>query len=89
MRIFLFFFLLIPLCLNAQTDSILTILQSRINHSGKHKVHSILFYLEKTKEDFIFHEGLGLTKMKGEIASKDAQFKIASITKPFVATIVL
>ena len=89
MRIFLFFFLLIPLCLNAQTDSILTILQSRINHSGKHKVHSILFYLEKTKGDFIFHEGLGLTKKKGEIASKDAQFKIASITKPFVAIIVL
>ncbi|MEM6320830.1 MAG: serine hydrolase domain-containing protein [Bacteroidota bacterium] len=40
-------------------------------------------------EDFLFHEGFGLTKKKGEIVSKNAQFRIASITKPFVATIVL
>jgi len=89
MKVFLFFSLLFPLCLNAQTDSISAILQSRINHSGKHNVQSILFYLEKGEGAFLYHEGLGLTKKKGEKVSKDAQFKIASITKPFVATIIL
>lgn len=89
MRILLFLSILLPLGMKAQSDSISTILQSRLDHSGKHKVHSILIYLENTDRDFLYHEGLGLTNKRGEIVSKDAQFKIASITKTFVATIIL
>lgn len=89
MKVFLIFLFLLPHCLSAQTDSISSILQSRINHSGKQKVHSVLFYMDKEEEGFIFYEGFGLTQENGEKVSKDAQFKIASITKPFVATIIL
>ena len=89
MRIFLLLSLLFPLCLLAQTDTILSILQSKINHSGKQAVHSILFYLEETEGDLLFNEGFGLSEKKGDEVVKDAQFKIASITKTFVATIVL
>ena len=67
MRVLIFILLLFPICLLAQTDSISGIIKSHINHSGKQKVHSILFYLNKEEEDFTFHEGFGLTKKNGDI----------------------
>lgn len=89
MKQYLVLLSLIPFCLSAQTDSISAIIQNHISHRGKQKVHSILFYLDKEEDNYTFHEGLGLTKKGGTKVSKNDQFKIASITKTFVATIIL
>lgn len=89
MRLVLLFGLLLPFNLFTQSDSISAILQKRITHSGKQKVHNILFHLEKQEANFKYSEGFGLTKKKGAKVTKNDQFKIASITKPFVATILL
>lgn len=89
MKKYLILFLLFPFHLSAQTETVSDLLQSQVIHSGKNKVHSILFYLEKPEEQFLFQEGFGLDKKKGTKVAKDAQFKIASITKTFVATIIM
>lgn len=81
--------LLLPALLTAQPDSISAILQQHVNHSGKHKVHSVLFYLEQEREGFLYQEGFGLTQKQGDPITRDAPFRIASITKTFVATIIM
>lgn len=80
---------LIPVCSFAQLDTITANLQSRIEHSGKRPVHSILLHLEDGSTGYSYSEAVGLTQKRGAPVDNDAQFRIASITKTFVATIIL
>lgn len=89
MRLFFIILSFLPAFLMAQTDSISTLLQSKLSNKGKHQLHSILYYLEKQQEDFVYHQAFGVDQKNGVPITKDASFRIASITKPFVATIVL
>ncbi len=80
---------LFPVCSFAQLDTITASLQSRIEHDGKHPVHSILLHIEDQLSGFRYSEGVGLTQKRGVPVEKDAQFRIASITKTFVACIIM
>lgn len=79
---------LLPICLSAQKDSISMILQNHIDHTSEKGVHSMLFYVYNESEGILCNEGIGLAKKDGEGVSETAQFKIASISKPFVAAVV-
>lgn len=89
MRYLLLLFTIAPIYLFAQREAIPASLQSRIEHHGKHPVHSILLYLEDQSSDLRCTAGVGLTHKRGVPVEKEAQFRIASITKTFVASIIL
>lgn len=73
---------------NAQTkDSLLSIMSSHLKPSGKKPVHSIQSYI--SKDGMVFNEAVGYSDAKKELASKDNQFKIASITKTMTAVVIL
>lgn len=89
MRSLLLFITLFPLYSFAQLEGISTSLNNRIEHSGKLPVHSILLYIEDQSSSFRYSEGVGLTKKRGVPVEQDAQFRIASITKTFVASVII
>lgn len=66
-------------------DSLLT---AHLVKKGKKPVHNILLYA-KSGNDFVYHKGIGEILRKKEKVDKSYQFNTASITKTFVATIIL
>jgi D-alanyl-D-alanine carboxypeptidase len=89
MRILFTLFVLLPCCLSAQFDELSATLKAHIDPSGKHPVHGIQFYYEPVEKGTTFHAYMGHVNKKGEPVSQDTPFKIASITKTFVATLIL
>ena len=89
--IYFYVFLVGILILPAQETALKTqlqeYLQTRLQPEGPQPVHSILVYLEQP--GFVYHEALGMADGKEEVVTRDHQFKIASVTKTFTATVIL
>lgn len=91
----LFFFLLLPFICHAQADlssmetKIDSLMKTHIIHTGKKPVHSFLLYTKNEKTGFEMHKGLGTIGRNENSIDADYQFNCASITKTFVATIIL
>jgi hypothetical protein len=81
--------MLLPCCLSAQTDDLSAVLKAHIQPSGKHPVNSILFHVEEVEKGNIVQGSMGHTKKDGEAVQPNTPFKIASITKTLVATVIL
>lgn len=81
--------MLLPMSIFGQSDSISTLLKTKINHEGQNPVHSILLQIENDSKKFSYKQGFGLVDKNGAPVTKDSAFKIASSTKLFVSTIVL
>lgn len=64
-----------------------SIIKAHLGGSANNAVHSILIYLKQG--DNIYHKGFGKADGKSQKVDKDFQFKIASVTKTFTATIIL
>ena len=86
------FFLLTPI-LYSQTISdsvtakITNYLASRIQHDGPRPVHNLLVYYEDP--EYTYYHAVGLADGASVPVEKDFQFKIASVTKTFTATVIL
>jgi len=65
------------------------LLSSHINMKGKRPVPNFMLYALNRKKDLEVHLGLGIKGRNEEAIEKDYQFRIASITKTFVSTIIL
>ena len=82
-------FLFIPLFSFGQTNLIDSIVKAKIIHNSINPVHSILLYVENLDENVIYNKGFGKLDQDLKKVSKNDQFRIASSTKLFVATIIL
>lgn len=69
--------------------SIDSLMQAHIVHDGKKPVHSFLLYAKNEKTGFEIHKGLGVVGRNNNPIDAEYQFNCASITKTFVATIIL
>ena len=63
------------------------LIESRLEPGGERPVHSILVYVSQPGVEF--HEAVGTADGEGEPVTKHHQFKIASVTKTFTATVIL
>ena len=63
--------------------------QSVLSHEGKQPLHNLMLFGVNARDGFSVHIGKGITGRSEDPISKDHQFKIASITKTFVATVIL
>lgn len=70
-----------------QTDTLKSLMNSYLKLKGKKPVHSIQVYI--SKDNTFFNEAVGYADGKKELANRDNQFKIASITKTMTATVIL
>lgn len=78
-----------PLFLNGQLDSIHQLLGAHLDHTGSAPVHSILFRVDRVGEAPLVQTGMGWQNQEGKPVNVSQQFRIASITKTFVATVIL
>ncbi|MDI9312399.1 MAG: serine hydrolase domain-containing protein [Limnohabitans sp.] len=62
-------------------------MQDHLKLKGKNPVHSIQIYISKGIR--IFNEAVGFADGRNEVAEKNNQFKIASITKTMTAVVIL
>ena len=65
------------------------LLEAHLSHEGKQPVHNFMLYAEHEPEGYVFHEGAGIVGRDDTPIDEDFQFNIASITKTFVAVVVL
>lgn len=89
MKLYISIFLILPLFSFGQTDFIESIAKSKIIHETENPVHSILLYIEDVDKKNVYHKGFGKRDRDEQDVTKNNQFKIASSTKLFVATIIL
>lgn len=89
MKLYLSVFLILPLFSIGQNDSIESIAKSKLIHETENPTHSILLYIEDLSKNNIYHKGFGKRDLDSQNVTKNDQFKIASSTKLFVATIIL
>lgn len=66
-----------------------SIMKSIIILKGKKPVHNFLFYGKNEKTGFEVNKGVGVIGRNDTPIDQEYQYNIASITKPFVATIIL
>lgn len=66
-----------------------SIMRMHLIHSGKNPVHSFLLYANNESTNCVVHKGLGIVGRNQNKVDKDFQYNCASITKTFVATIIL
>ena len=66
-----------------------SIMKAYIIHTGKRPVHSFLLYANNEKTGFEIDKGFGIVGRSEIEIDADYQFNCASITKTFVATIIL
>ena len=71
---------------NSKIDSIMN---SNLVHSGKHPVHNFMLYAKNKKSGFEINKGVGIIGRNENPINENFQFRIASITKTFVATVML
>ena len=76
---------------HAQTknEQITELLQKYLIDKGKRPVHNIMVYVKDGTNSFEYHNGLGIRGRDKTPIGKDHQYRIASITKTFIATITL
>lgn len=72
-----------------QQSSISNFVTKHLDENPERPVNNILLYVEKPDKKLVFNQGFGITKKDGETVSENDQYRIASITKTFVATIIL
>ncbi|MEM8889074.1 MAG: serine hydrolase, partial [Bacteroidota bacterium] len=65
------------------------LLTSQLSMEGKRPVPNFMLYALNRKKDLEVHLGLGIKGRNEEAIEKNYQFRIASITKTFVSTIIL
>lgn len=89
------FLILVPFICNAQSDfsskeaKIDSLMKAHIIHTGKRPVHSFLLYVKNDKTGLQIDKGFGIIGRSETEIDADYQFNCASITKTFVATIIL
>jgi D-alanyl-D-alanine carboxypeptidase len=66
-----------------------SIMKAHIVHNGKKPVHSFLLFAKNEKTGFEIHRGFGIVGRNENTIEADYQYNCASITKIFVATIIL
>lgn len=89
MKIQLFLLLLFPCIAYTQIDSVSIIVKQRLSTTYKNPHHSALVYVERLDDGFVYSQAFGVKGEKLAMAHHNDQFKIASSTKMFVATVVL
>lgn len=89
MKIKLLLCVFLPLSVLGQTDKLTSIINEKINTKSHSPVNSILIYVERLNDSAILHNGFGLRNVASDPALKNDQFRVASATKTFVATIIL
>ncbi len=70
-------------------EQLLRLMKTHISTEGKRPVPNFLLYIEDPGEEFVFYEGVGIVGRHEQTVEADYQFNIASITKTFVATVIL
>jgi D-alanyl-D-alanine carboxypeptidase len=89
------FFILVPFICSAQSDfyakeaKIDSLMKACITHKGKRPVHSFLLYAKNEKSGFEINKGVGTIGWIDTPIDEEYQYNVASITKTFVATIIL
>jgi D-alanyl-D-alanine carboxypeptidase len=79
--------ILCSVCYGQQTDTLRKMMKDHLKLKGNKPVYSIQTYISKGPE--IFNEAVGFADGRNEIADKNNQFKIASITKTMTAVVIL
>lgn len=82
-------FLCFPILLNGQIDSLPQFLEAQLDHESSAPVHSMLLQVDRVGDDRLFQEAVGWKNKEADAVQPTQQFRIASITKLFVATVVL
>lgn len=85
----LLFCLCFPVFLNGQLDSINQLLEAHLDHQRPSPVHSILLQIDRVGDVPSIQLGIGWKDDTGPPVHISQQFRIASITKTFVATVIL
>ena len=83
------FCLCFPILLQGQLDSINQLLEAQLDHTGLAPVHSILLRVDRVGAVPLVQTGVGWQDQTGKPVNITQQFRIASITKTFVATVTL
>ena len=89
MKKYMLCILALPFTLAGQPESLSILLDKYLDDDEERPVHSILFYVEDVDNNFVFNQGHGITAKGGERVTEYDQFRIASITKTFLATVIL
>ncbi|MBN1184044.1 MAG: beta-lactamase family protein [Bacteroidales bacterium] len=96
MRILIILFvLLLSFTCSAQNNSKVkeqkldSLMKTVLIHKGKQPVHNFLIYLKNEKNGFEFCHGVGIIGRNDTMIDEQYQYNVASITKTFVATIIL
>jgi D-alanyl-D-alanine carboxypeptidase len=72
-----------------QPDSIDRLMNSLLVHEGKQPVHNVLLYAKNGQSGTEIDRGYGIIGRDETLVTSEHQFKIASITKTYVAVIIL
>jgi len=64
-------------------------MKAHLTHKGKRPVHSFLLYAKNEKTGFEINKGVGTIGRNNTPIDEEYQYNVASITKTFVATIIL
>ncbi len=72
---------------DSRTDSITSFLKSYLDPDGERPINNILVYYKDP--GYTYYDAVGMADGKSQPAGKDFQFKIASVTKTFVSTVIL
>jgi len=78
-----------PMILHGQIDSLGHFLEAQLDHESASPVHSIMLQVDRVGGDLLFQEAIGWKNREADSIQPTQQFRIASITKLFVATVVL
>ena len=78
-----------PMILIGQRDSLGHFLEAQLDHESASPIHSIMLQVDRVGGDLLFQEAIGWKNREADSVQPIQQFRIASITKLFVATVVL
>ncbi len=73
----------------SREEQVAYIMQEHIVHQGGQPVHSFVLYAENKPEGIVIHKGVGTIGRSDTPIDQEYQYKVASSTKPVVATIIL
>ncbi|NRB49988.1 MAG: beta-lactamase family protein [Saprospiraceae bacterium] len=78
-----------PVGLFCQIDTIHQLLNTKLDHAAANPVHSILLQIDRVGDTSLVRTAVGWANGERELAQPTHQFRVASITKLFVATVIL
>jgi D-alanyl-D-alanine carboxypeptidase len=70
-------------------DSLLEVMESVLSTKGNRPVPNFMIFAENHSSGFRFHEGVGVVGRNDDPIGPNYQFRVASITKTFVAVVML